>query len=247
MSSGPRTAIGLCGGFVRGGNMSSTLYELSPRLEMVAGLAAGARCLADVGCDHGLLSIWLLEHAGAERAIASDVRPGPLAAARRNAAGRGLGGRIRFELCDGLDFPGADEADTVVIAGMGGETMAGILSRAQWTKRGAVLVLQPQSKLDELCLWLAGSGYRLETARLAAEGRRLYPAMRVIGGAASEVYAEDALLRGKDPLLGEWLEQRLQRAHRALAGVEQGRDRARDEALRAEIGRLEEIKGRMRF
>lgn len=141
--------------------MSSTLYELSPRLEMVAGLAAGARCLADVGCDHGLLSIWLLEHAGAERAIASDVRPGPLAAARRNAAGRGLGGRIRFELCDGLDFPGADEADTVVIAGMGGETMAGILSRAQWTKRGAVLVLQPQSKLDELCLWLAGSGYRV--------------------------------------------------------------------------------------
>lgn len=189
--------------------------------------------------------------AGARRgreAIASDVRPGPLAAARRNAAGRGLGGRIRFELCDGLDFPGADEADTVVIAGMGGETMAGILSRAQWTKRGAVLVLQPQSKLDELCLWLAGSGYRLETARLAAEGRRLYPAMRVIGGAASEVYAEDALLRGKDPLLGEWLEQRLQRAHQGpLAGVEQGRDRARDEALRAEIGRLEEIKGRMRF
>ena len=60
MSSGPRTAIGLCGGFVRGGNMSSTLYELSPRLVMVAGLAAGARCLAAVGCDHGLLSIWLL-------------------------------------------------------------------------------------------------------------------------------------------------------------------------------------------
>ena len=135
--------------------------ELSPRLAVVARMAAGARILADVGCDHGLLSIYMLTHGLAQTAVASDLRPGPLSTARRNAAGCGLAGRIRFELCDGLDYPGAEKADTVAVAGMGGETIAGILQRAPWTSGGARLVLQPQSKISELCRWLAENGYAL--------------------------------------------------------------------------------------
>ena len=64
--------------------------ELSPRLAAVARMAAGARILADVGCDHGLLSIYMLTHGWAQTAVASDLRPGPLSTARRNAAGCGF-------------------------------------------------------------------------------------------------------------------------------------------------------------
>ena len=141
--------------------------ELSPRLAAVARMAAGARILADVGCDHGLLSIYMLTHGWAQTAVASDLRPGPLSTARRNAAGCGLAGRIRFELCDGLDYPGAEKADTVAIAGMGGETIAGILQRAPWTSGGARLILQPQSKISELCRWLAENAYALRSALLS--------------------------------------------------------------------------------
>lgn len=226
--------------------MSKNFYELGPRMGMVARMAYGAACLADVGCDHGLLSIWLLLNGGAGRAIASDIRPGPLAAARKNAAGLGLGGRIRFELCDGLDFPGACEADTVVIAGMGGETMAGIIFRAEWTRAGTKLVLQPQSKTDELCIWLSANGYRLSSAELAREGERLYLALEVIGGAPDAVYPEEVLLRRRDRLLGDWLELRLNRAAHALTGAERGSSGEKADALRREIRRLEEIKRRMR-
>ena len=58
----------------------------------------------------------------------------------------------------------------------------GILSRAPWTKNGARLILQPQSKLDELCLWLRENGYGIADAALAAEGKRLYVAMLCRGG-----------------------------------------------------------------
>ena len=80
----------------------------------------------------------------------------------------------------------------VIIAGMGGETIEGILRRAPWTLGGARLVLQPQSKLDELCVWLRITGYGLEGAALAAEGERLYVVLAARGGAEGPIFAEDA-------------------------------------------------------
>lgn len=133
--------------------------NLTPRLALCARYAEGAHLLADVGTDHGYLPISLLMHGKIDAAVAADINPGPLSAARRHAAEAGYEDKLRFECCDGLDFPGADSCDAVVCAGMGGETIMGILSRAPWTKDGARLILQPQSKLDELCLWLRENGY----------------------------------------------------------------------------------------
>lgn len=216
--------------------------ELSPRLAAVARMAAGARILADVGCDHGLLSIYMLTHGLAQTAVASDLRPGPLSTARRNAAGCGLAGRIRFELCDGLDYPGAEKADTVAVAGMGGETIAGILQRAPWTSGGARLVLQPQSKISELCRWLAENGYALRSALLSREGGRLYLALLASGGEGGYTSAEEALFASGDPLLGEWLDVRISRVKRALNGMESAAEERDTSGVQAELGRLLEIR-----
>ena len=145
--------------------------KLTERMQAVAQLGGKSRFAVDVGTDHGYLAVWLVQNGRAERVTATDIRPGPLSSARAAVERCGLGGRIRLELCNGLDFEGADEADTVYAAGMGGETIEGILRRAPWTKDGARLVLQPQSKLDELCLWLRISGYGIEEARLRTVGR----------------------------------------------------------------------------
>ena len=90
--------------------------------------------LADVGTDHGFLPVWLRLHGRVASAIASDLRPGPLSRARENAAAWGVDG-IDFRLCDGLADIGAEECDTVVIAGMGGENIAAILSAAPLDRR----------------------------------------------------------------------------------------------------------------
>ena len=156
--------------------------KLTPRLLTAARMAGQSRFAVDVGTDHGRLAVWLLQNEMAARVAATDIRKGPLSSAVATAEEYGLAERIRFELCDGLDFPGAEAADAVIIAGMGGETIEGILRRAPWTLGGARLVLQPQSKLDELCVWLRITGYGLEGAALAAEGERLYVVLAARGG-----------------------------------------------------------------
>lgn len=218
--------------------------SLSPRLELVASFCCGADTLCDVGTDHGYLPIKLLLEGKIRSAVAADIRPEPLATARRNAAEAGLERSMRFELADGLGFPGAGSCDTVVCAGMGGETIAGILERAPWTRRGVRLVLQPQSKLDELCLWLGENGYGIKAAGLAAEGERLYAALEVLGGAEGFRFAEDALAAAGDPLLAMWLDMRIRRVERALAGMERGADASAEiSAARRTLERLRTYNG----
>ena len=108
--------------------------RLSNRLQAVASWIAPCGTVADVGTDHGYLPVWLLQTHTAQRVIASDIHAGPLDRARRSAAEYSLENAIRFELCDGLQFAGADAADTVVIAGMGGETIITVLDAAPWTR-----------------------------------------------------------------------------------------------------------------
>ena len=97
--------------------------ELSPRLRSVAELVPQGAGFADVGTDHAYLPVWLLQRGVIRRAVASDLRRGPLERARLTAEKYGLTDRMDFRLCDGLSGIRPEEADTVAIAGMGGETV----------------------------------------------------------------------------------------------------------------------------
>lgn len=104
--------------------------ELSPRLRMVGELVpAGAR-LADVGTDHAYLPAALILEGKIPWAIAADLRQGPLNRARATVREYGLTGKVAFRLCDGLSGIRPGEVDAVAAAGMGGETIAAILTAA---------------------------------------------------------------------------------------------------------------------
>ena len=151
--------------------------ELSPRLEMMASLVPSGARLADVGTDHAYLPAALLLEGRIPSAIASDLRRGPLERARETAAAFDLKEKISFRLCDGLSGVGPEEADAIVIAGMGGETIAAILAAAPWTRERAVsLILQPMSSMSDLRAWLGQNGYDILEERLAREGDSLYTA-----------------------------------------------------------------------
>lgn len=208
---------------------------------MCARLVGRAERLADVGTDHAYLPMHMLQTGSIRSAVAADINPGPLASARRHAEEQLCADKMRFECCDGLDFPGAEECDAVVCAGMGGETIAGILSRAPWTRNGTRLVLQPQSKLDELCLWLRQNGYGIFNAALAAEGKRMYVALLVRGGASGSLYAEDALSLRRDELLSDWICARIEREEKALKGMMRGADTGEQAgAARETVARLKQ-------
>ena len=146
--------------------------ELTPRLRTAADLVpAGAR-LADIGTDHAYLPAALLLEGKIPYAIAADLRHGPLLRARETAAEYGCRDRMGFRLCDGLKGIRPEETDAIVIAGMGGETIAQILAAAPWVReRNVPLVLQPMSSLPDLRGWLFQNGYQIEEERLAREGR----------------------------------------------------------------------------
>ncbi len=136
--------------------------------------------VADVGCDHGYLSIHLLQTGIASHVIASDIREGPLQSAIRNAEKYGVRDRIAFYLSDGLRSIPRD-FDTLVCAGMGGDTMISILEAAPWMKQEQYrLVLQCQSKTPMLRRYLSDQGWHIADEAVLRDGKFLYTVMEVL-------------------------------------------------------------------
>lgn len=213
--------------------------ELSPRLRMVAELVPQGARFADIGTDHAYLPVWLILQGVIDRAVAADLRPGPLERAKETAEKYDVSDRMNFRLCDGLTGIQSDEADAVVIAGMGGETIAHILACAPWTKEpGKTLILQPMSSQEDLRCWLAANGYRIEKECIAREEKTLYTIMLAKGGTESEMTAAELLAgrQSQDPLRGEYLDFLIGKVGRALEG--QRAASRRDEAA---IEQLEHI------
>lgn len=214
--------------------------ELTPRLRLAAELVPQGARLADIGTDHAYLPAWLLLEGKIPSAIAADLREGPLARARETARQCGCGSRMEFRLCDGLSGVRPEEVDAVVIAGMGGETIAGILQAAPWVRTRAVeLILQPMSTQPELRRWLADNGMEIRTERLAREGDSLYVVMQAGPGEMTLTPGECWVGRqSRDPLRGEYLARQLSRLDRALAGMAL----ARGEQVEQRRRELEEIR-----
>lgn len=142
---------------------------------------------------------------------------------------------------DGLQFSGAQAADVITIAGMGGETICTILAAAPWLREGRRLILQPQSKVPELADWLWHNGFTIEDAALCRDAGKRYLALRVLGRvAAQSCTVEQLLLRHRDPLLPEQLKEEIRRQKRARAGMAHAKQTP-EAALAALDARLSEL------
>ncbi len=195
--------------------------EISPRLRLLAGWVRPGARVADVGTDHAYLPVWLVLHGRVASAIASDLREGPLARARETGRTYGAEG-VDFRLCNGLSGIQPDEADTIVIAGMGGENIAAILASAPWTADGAhTLLLQPQTRAEDLRQFLSEHGYRIIREALVRDRGILYPCIEVTAGqealSLGQLYGGARLL--KDPLGEQYIIGKIIRLQSAVAGL----------------------------
>ena len=187
---------------------------LSDRLLACANFVKKGSRVADIGCDHGYLSLYLLQQGIASSVIASDVNAGPLESARRNAAKFGFQEKIEFYLSDGVRSIPRD-FDTMVCAGMGADTMMSIIADAydEWLADPKyTLILQCQSKRPELRQWLYDKGFRISRETLAKDGKFVYSVMEVVfdpghGITPAETYISPQLLADNHPLLPEYYER----------------------------------------
>lgn len=201
--------------------------ELSKRMAAIADMVPKCGVVADVGCDHGFVSIYLVQNAVAEKVIAMDVNEGPLARAKEHVSAFGLEEYIDLRLADGLaKVTEEDNVDSVVIAGMGGPLMVRILKEAL-EDRGllvADLILQPQSDHALVRSFLRTHSYTIVEEKMVYEDGKYYPMLHAQYGAeplAEVDYNSDladafgpVLLKEKNPVLLQYLQKEIAKFER---------------------------------
>ncbi len=152
--------------------------DLDERLKLAASYVRKGAVFADVGCDHGRLSIYLMQQCGTARGYACDIREQPLEKARQLIARKGLGEYITPVLTDGLQGMEGKGITDVIVAGIGGEVLAHVLEEAPFLReKGIRIILQPQSKEHLLRKCLYRLGFILEEEKTVYCGRFLYTVM----------------------------------------------------------------------
>ena len=209
------------------------MEHLDARLGTIAAMVPRCRAVADIGCDHGLLVAALLEGGRCDYGIAADINPMPLEKARQELTRRGLLAQSECRLTNGLCGIAPVGVDAVVIAGMGGELIADILSRWDYTENPAITyLLQPMTRPVHLRQWLYTHRFTLQEERCCRANGKLYTVLQAqyTGCATEETPAAlyfGALDLENDPLAGEYREQvlRLREEYagqmEVLLGIEQ--------------------------
>ncbi len=208
---------------------------LSRRMLALANLISPGHRLADVGCDHGYLPIFLCQTGRIPSASAMDGIAGPLVRATAHIRLHGLEGRIQTRLSDGLAALQEDEADTILIAGMGGWLVHHILTAVPLPQSVTELILQPQSEIALVRNLVRRLDFDIVDEEMIQEEGKFYPMMRALpratttqtAGEKLEILPQEIadafgpiLLQKKHPVLQEWMQQELSSTTAILSRLE---------------------------
>lgn len=185
--------------------MNDNIPKLTPRLTLIASFVRGGSRVADIGTDHAYLPVWLVNSGVSPNAVASDINEGPLERARLTASEYNASDKINFCLADGLDGVNSQQAEDIIIAGMGGELIAKIISNCDWIKdKSKHLILQPMTAQEELHKYLCENGFKIIKEDVACEkcGRKLYIVMSVAYSGIKQKYDSLSLICGTLPKTG---------------------------------------------
>ena len=200
------------------------LPALSNRLAACSSFVRAGDVVADIGCDHGYLGIYLLLKGIAKSVIAADINQQPLDSAYINAHKYCVKDKMALYLSDGAkSIP--REFDTLVCAGMGADTIISVLEGAPWLKSNRYrLVLQCQSRRPELRKYLYENGWQIKEEILAQDGKFIYPVMSVIYDPAPALtpggyHISPALLMSNDPLLPAFYDRVVEGLRTTVSGL----------------------------
>ena len=199
--------------------------DLSDRMKTIVSMVIEGEPAADIGTDHGHVAAYLAAEGICPKVILTDIAELPLERAKSYFEEKGLTGD--FRLGSGLEVLEPGEVSTVIIAGMGGETMIDMLSRdldkAHSFKR---IILQPRTFIGKLRVWLSQNGFEFRDYALCRERKQITEIMAVDAGEqVLENYLVSSFLVLKgDPLLKEYLEMKLHSAMHILEEFNKSKD-----------------------
>ena len=187
------------------------MINISERLKCVASFVLDdnkSKRIIDVGCDHALLDIYLLQNNFELNIVASDVNQGPLDKAKENITKYSLLNKIELRLSDGIVSLN-DDIDTVVISGMGKDTIVEILNDGK-EKLLMVdkLVISSNNKFPDLRKDILKLGFIIDDEKIIYEDGKFYIIMKFIKGknkySIKELYFGPCLLKSKDLLFEKY-------------------------------------------
>ena len=225
---------------------------LSLRMQRVADMVEPCERVADIGCDHGYVSIYLVEQGIADHVLAMDVRKGPLSRAEANIRQKQLQTRIECRLSDGLERLQPGEADSILLAGMGGRLMIDILTKGSNKRLGTeTLIVQPQSDIPEVRRYLHRIGYEITAEDMLQEDGKYYTVMKAKPSASATATDADTdklwseaeeqygklLLEKQSPVLKQYLE----REERQLTQLQEQLNHQATEKVNQRLAELQEL------
>lgn len=224
----------------------SASIELTPRLEQVAEYIPAGESVIDIGTDHAYLPLSVILSGKCPRAIAADVRPGPLEAARKHIQECQAEEKVAVRLSNGLDAFLPEELECVVMAGMGGHLIAELIARAGDQGRLAcchTLVLQPQSEPDRVRRALHEAGWQIKKEAMTEDRGKFYVVMQAVPG--QERYSEEEYEYGRrlfelrDPVFYRVLTARTEKDRKIRTALQE-RDNA-SETVRLRLKELDNM------
>ena len=225
--------------------------KLKPRLSAIAGLVPEGNTVADIGTDHAYIPVFLVKSGKVKRGVASDLRKGPLEKAREVIERYHLEDRIETRLGNGLEVLKDAEADTIVMAGMGGVLIRNLLEAGKEALEGVKrLVLQPMNAQEVVREWLVKNGFEIVDETLARERDRIY---QVIAAQPGRQETEDpfyfeigrVLIEKNHPLLPYLLKSKEKEYTKIIAGLKSSSKAGAAERLKEYERRLARLQGVM--
>lgn len=224
------------------------MVPVSKRMKAIADMVSEGLSVADIGCDHGFVDIYLVTEKKTGHAIAMDVNKGPLLRAEEHIRQYGLEKIIETRLSDGAVKLNKDEVQAAIIAGMGGRLTIRIIEESlDKFKAMKELVLSPHSDVPVVREYLCGAGFEILDEDLVFDEDKYYSIMKctysgVVNELTSTEYAYGpVLLKKKHPVLKEYLQMRKLKLEELAAMLEESFENAFEEKREALQERIEEV------
>lgn len=198
---------------------------MTPRLLAVAKMVKESQAVADIGTDHAYVPVYLVLNGLTEKALAMDINKGPLTRADENISKFSLGDKIKTRLSDGLSELKDGEADTAIIAGMGGILINNIIEKdKERLKSVKNYILQPMTAIEETRKYLEQNGFLIVDEKLAKEDNKVYTVIKAVHGKMKipgevNYYIGEKLILNRDEFLPDLLDGKIYEYEKAISSM----------------------------
>lgn len=170
---------------------------LSKRLQAVADMVTPGLVVADIGTDHGYVPIYLTKNNIVPKAYAMDINKGPIERANKNIEGENLQDKIITIQSNGMEKLKPNMAESVVIAGMGGELMIDIIKNSPVIGELKELILSPHSEIDYVRKTMLENNWKIVDEEMVKDNKKYYTVMKLIPGREQNEYSRMELIYGR--------------------------------------------------